>query len=259
MTKKISVTKIGGAIIDSPERLESFLDSFIAMPGLKILVHGGGREGSRISRRLGVEPIMIDGRRVTSADTLDVVTMVYAGLVNKRTVEIMQSHGCHGALGISGADADLLRAAKREPLNGVDYGYVGDLTPAGVNVEALDSFLAAGLLPVVCPITHNGNGQLLNTNADTVASSIARALALDGNDVTLNMCFEQRGVLAQSGELIKRITPELFARLVADGTVSGGMLPKLENALAVAADGAKVMIKAAEDLSDPEAGTEVTL
>lgn len=256
---KITVVKIGGAIIDDRERLDAFLKDFSTLSGNKILIHGGGREGSRISRKLGIEPEMIDGRRVTSQETLEVVTMVYAGSVNKRIVALLQKHGAVGATGFCGADANLMCARRRGPLNGIDYGMVGDLKPEGVNKAFLITLVGEGYIPVLSPITHDGNGQLLNTNADTIAASVASALASAGCDVELVYCFEQDGVMTADGVLIPGITADSFEALKDDGTVSGGMIPKLDNALAVARSGASVRIKRAEALTDPDAGSLIGL
>ena len=256
---RITIVKIGGAVIDSAERLEQFLTKFASIPGAKILVHGGGREGSRISERLGIEPVMINGRRVTSGPALDVVTMVYAGLINKRITAMLQHAGCHGACGLSGTDANLMSASRRGPLDGVDYGFVGDLKPSGVNRRELTAMLERGVLPVVSPITHDGHGQLLNTNADTVASCVARAMSEAGHDVSMVFCFEQPGVLDNDKKVIPAISYDRFQTMKYDGTVNGGMIPKLEGAFAVAADGAAVSIKMAEDVANPDAGTSISI
>lgn len=257
----INVVKIGGNVVDSPEALADFLSDFARMGGSKVLVHGGGKEATRLARALGIETNMIDGRRVTDAATLDVVTMVYAGLINKRIVSILQSLGCN-AIGLSGADASVITAVRREPVRrgnvDVDYGYVGDIPAGGVNSAALSGLLGLGLTPVLCAIMHDGAGHLLNCNADTVAS--ATAIGLSAIDrTTLTYCFEQPGVMKDISDpdsVISLITSVDFPSLKADGVVSGGMLPKIENALAAVKAGVdSVIIKQASALNIDGAGT----
>lgn len=184
----ITVVKIGGNVVDNPEALGRFVTDFAKLPGKKILIHGGGKEATRLSARLGIETTMIDGRRVTSRETLDVVTMVYAGLVNKRIVAALQAAGCN-AIGLSGADAAVITATKR-PAAPVDYGFVGDIDPAKINSSFIDTLLSSGIVPVFCAITHDGNGSLLNCNADSVASAVAIA-ASRIDTATLVFCFEK--------------------------------------------------------------------
>ncbi|MBD5322231.1 MAG: acetylglutamate kinase [Duncaniella sp.] len=249
MSEQIKVIKIGGNIVDNPEALARFVSDFAAMPGRKILVHGGGKEATRLSSRLEIPTTMIEGRRVTSRETLDVVTMVYAGLVNKRIVSMLQAAGCN-AIGLSGADGNAIRATRR-PAAPIDYGYVGDIAPEGVNTHLLGSLLDAGFVPVFCAITHDGAGTLLNCNADTIASSVAiGASRLAPTD--LIYCFEQPGVMEdieRSDSLIPLITPDTYASLRQSGVVNKGMIPKLDNSFrAIDAGVRSVIIKHAANL-----------
>ncbi|MCC8112845.1 MAG: acetylglutamate kinase [Bacteroidales bacterium] len=244
----IQVWKIGGAVIDDPEALRAFLAEFAAMPGPKVLVHGGGRAATALSKRLGIETKMIEGRRVTDAATLDIATMVYAGLANKQIVAQLQALGCN-AIGLCGADANAIKAHKR-PAEPIDYGFVGDID--SVNAPMLKHLTDAGIVPVLCAITHDGNGQLLNTNADSVAQSVATAMA-QLTDVELCYSFEQLGVMrdiADPASLIKEITPALYAQLKADGTISGGMIPKLDNAFRAISAGVKSVTIGATKIID---------
>ena len=251
----LKVIKIGGNVIDNPEALEAFLESFAAVPGAKILVHGGGAIASRTLKRMGIEPIMIDGRRVTDAGTLQVVTAVYAGLINKTIVATLQKYGCN-AFGLSGADGNAITSRKR-PATPVDYGFVGDIDK--VNGGAFDALLAAGFTPVVCAINHDGRGTLLNTNADTIASGIAVAMS-KLYDTQLIMCFEKNGVLLDKDDetsVIPAIGKPLFEQLKAEGKVNAGMLPKLKNAFdAIDAGVSKVVIKNSAKLAD-DSGTTI--
>ncbi|MDE6556731.1 MAG: acetylglutamate kinase [Duncaniella sp.] len=254
----ITVVKIGGNIVDNPEALARFVRAFAGIGGKKILIHGGGKEATRLSERLDIPTVMIEGRRVTSRETLDVCTMVYAGLVNKRIVSMLQAEGVN-AIGLSGADADIIRATRR-PAKPVDYGFVGDIALDGVNSSTLASLLDAGLTPVFCAITHDGSATLLNCNADTIAAAVAIAAARI-EPTTLTYCFEQPGVMAditRSDSLIKEITPTLYAALKADGTINKGMIPKLDNAFrAIGAGVEKVVIKHADNLAN-ETGTTLS-
>lgn len=234
----ISVVKIGGNVVDNPDALARFLDAFVALPGRKILVHGGGKEATRLSSALGIETTMIDGRRVTGRDTLDVVTMVYAGLVNKRVVAALQARGCTGAIGMSGADAALVTATRR-PAEPVDYGFVGDLADDAVDAARLASLLDAGMVPVVCAIMHDGRGTLLNCNADSVAAAMAVGASRIA-PTRLVYCFEKDGVLADVDDpssLIPLIDSEGYPRLRRDGVIAGGMIPKIDNAFAAIGKG----------------------
>lgn len=247
----IKVIKIGGNVVDNPALLATFVKDFAALKGPKILVHGGGVMASTIQKALGQTPVMIEGRRVTDADTLKVVTMVYAGWCNKNIVALLQAEGCN-ALGMSGADANVIKAVKR-PATPIDYGFVGDIYPDGINCNLLMSLLKAGIMPVLCAINHDGEGHLLNTNADTVSSSIASALASRA-DVDLIYCFEKNGVLADKDDdasVIPVITPSEYACLKAGGVVADGMIPKLDNSFKAIASGVRsVIIKHASNLAN---------
>lgn len=251
MSAPVTVVKIGGNVVDNPEALGRFVCEFAAMPGRKILVHGGGKEATRLSARLEIPTTMIEGRRVTSRETLDVVTMVYAGLVNKRVVSLLQAAGCD-AVGLCGADGDAIRATMR-PKEPIDYGFVGDIAPEGVNARFIDSLLDAGKVPVFCAITHDGEGTLLNCNADSVASALAIGMA-GTTAADLVYCFEQPGVMEdidRPDSLIPEITPALYASLKESGVVSKGMIPKIENALrAVGLGVSSVTIKHADNLNN---------
>lgn len=258
MTRTIKVVKIGGNVVNNPSVLSRFLKDFSAIPGPKILVHGGGREATRLSEALGIETMMIDGRRVTDAATLDVVTMVYAGLINKRIVAKLQADGCD-AIGLAGCDAGVIRASRRSAAP-VDYGFVGDISLDDVNENEIAGLLSRDLTPVFCAITHDGNGQLLNCNADTIASSVACAAARI-MPVELVYCFEKPGVLADAdddGSVISEITPASYAAMRNDGVITGGMIPKIDNAFAAIGLGVKsVTIKSSEDLLNGAAGTTI--
>lgn len=251
MSAPVTVVKIGGNVVDNPDALGRFVGEFAAMPGRKILVHGGGKEATRLSARLEIPTTMIEGRRVTSRETLDVVTMVYAGLVNKRVVSLLQAAGCD-AVGLCGADGDAIRATMR-PKEPIDYGFVGDIAPEGVNARFIDSLLDAGKVPVFCAITHDGEGTLLNCNADSVASTLAIGMA-GTTAADLVYCFEQPGVMEdidRPDSLIPEITPALYASLKESGVVSKGMIPKIENALrAVGLGVSSVTIKHADNLNN---------
>lgn len=252
--QKIKVIKIGGNVVDNPEKLTVFLRDFASLEGPKVLVHGGGKVATAISKGLGIEAQMIGGRRVTDAETLRIVTMVYAGLINKNIVADLQQIGCN-AMGLCGADGGLIVSKKRaaEP---VDYGFVGD--PVGFNLQTAQTLIGGGLIPVVAPITYDGaNGGLLNTNADTTAQSVAVGLAT-AYEVDLIYCFEKQGVLKDiddENSVIERIDPALYKTLKQDGIVADGMLPKLDNAFTAIEKGVKnVVICAAENLTRPGYG-----
>lgn len=230
MKPGVKIFKIGGGIIDSEADLVEFVRLFSEISGPKILVHGGGKGASEMMATLGIAPRMINGRRITDAATLDIVTMFYAGKTNKQLVAALQSRGVN-ALGLSGADGNVIQATKRV-VRDVDYGFVGDLSEFSVNTELIHQFLSTGLTPVFCAINHDGHGQLLNTNADTIAASIAKALS-SIYAVALHFCFEKRGVLADVKDdisVIEKITLANYAELKESGIVTEGMLPKLENA-----------------------------
>lgn len=256
MEKRTSLTvvKVGGAVVEDDTQLSLLLRDFGNIEGRKILVHGGGRRATQVAARLGIESKMVDGRRITDSDMLEVVTMVYGGLVNKGIVARLQAAGVN-ALGLTGADMNIIRSHKRPLKNGVDFGFVGDVDKA--DGEALSRLIEAGVTPVVAPLTHDGRGNMLNTNADTMAAETAKALAAI-YDVTLIYCFEKPGVMVDPDDdttIIPVITRESFAQLRADGTVSGGMLPKIENALqAVDAGVSRVIITKATAI-DGQQGT----
>ncbi len=255
----LTVVKVGGNIIDDEKKLASFIEIFASIDGDKILVHGGGKIASAIGEQLGLVPDYIDGRRVTDAETLKLVTMVYAGLINKKIVACLQAKGCN-AIGLTGADANIIQAVKR-PVKDVDYGFVGDVNKAGVATKRLSMLLNAGLIPVVAPLTHDGNGTMLNTNADTIAQELAKAMC-KVMDVQLVYGFEKDGVLKDSTDnnsVINKITVADFDRLKNDGTINGGMLPKLQNACAAIEYGvSKVIIGNALHLSELINGTAGT-
>ena len=227
--EKLYVIKVGGAVVEDPAALSAFLEGFSSVEGLKVLVHGGGREATKVAAQLGIETKMVDGRRITDADMLRVVTMVYGGLVNKNIVAALQAGGLN-ALGLTGADLGCMLSDKR-PVKDVDYGFVGDMRK--VDTSILADLIARGVVPVMAPLSFDGKGSLLNTNADTIASSVAVALS-ERFDVTLVYCFEKKGVLRDANDddsVISVITKASFAGLVADGVVAGGMIPKLQNAI----------------------------
>ncbi|MBI1226010.1 MAG: acetylglutamate kinase [Bacteroidetes bacterium] len=233
----LTVLKIGGKLLDDEAQLGSALAAFANIEGPKILVHGGGKKGSEISRRLGIEPQMVDGRRITDAATLEVVTMVYAGLLNKTVVAKLQALGCN-ALGLSGADGNAVLSKKRGT-GAIDYGFVGDIE--SVNNELIINFLENNLTPVVSPITHDSQGQLLNTNADTIAQMLAVSLA-QNFEVTLKFCFEKNGVLVDPTDddsVLPSLDSAAYEGYKSAGVISEGMLPKLDNAFAAKHGGVK--------------------
>jgi acetylglutamate kinase len=238
----VTVYKIGGGIIDDAAELGKFLELLAQTTGPKILVHGGGKGASAMMRELGLTPQLVNGRRVTDAAALDIVVMFYAGKTNKEVVANLQRLGVN-ALGLSGADGNVIQGVKR-PVKEVDYGFVGDLTAGSVNKNLLHNLLQAGLTPVLCPIIHDGQGQLLNTNADTIASAVAVALAPEA-DVTLHYCFEKNGVLRDvkdDNSVIPEINSASYMELKEQGIIADGMLPKLENAFAALNQGVSRVI-----------------
>ena len=277
----IRVVKIGGNVVDNPELLREFVKDFAAMPGMKILVHGGGVMASQMQKEMGMVPQMIEGRRVTDEETLKVVTMVYAGWCNKHMTALLQAQGCN-AIGLCGADGNVIKAMKRPPVyvesmgQDVDYGYVGDVNADSVNAGFVYSLLERGIVPVFNAINHDGAGNLLNTNADTIASSVAISMANyryrsprevccrceecthcsdDGrltHETELIYCFEKDGVLYDKdddGSVIPEIDKTRFAELKAEGIVADGMLPKLTNSFKAIDSGvARVVIKHARNL-----------
>ena len=236
MKEKLTVIKVGGAVVEDEAQLSQLLQDFSALDGKKVLVHGGGRRATQVASQLGIESQMVGGRRITDAAMLQVVTMVYGGLVNKNLVARLQAHGVN-ALGLTGADMNVIRSHKRPLKDGIDYGYVGDVD--AVDGQRLSQLIDQGVVPVMAPLTHDGEGHILNTNADTIASATAKALA-PYYDVTLTFCFEKKGVLSNPDDdnsVIPTINEVDFERYRADGTISGGMIPKIENALALDGQG----------------------
>lgn len=227
MMDEIKVIKVGGQVVENPDTLAELLDRFSALEGKKVLVHGGGKSATKIAAQLGIETKMVDGRRVTDAEMLNVVTMVYGGLVNKNIVAKLQLRGIN-ALGLTGADMNVIKSHKRTG-TAIDYGFVGDVDET--DGKMLSTLIEAGVVPIMAPLTHDGKGQLLNTNADTIASETAKALTPYYN-VTLIYCFEKKGVLSNPDDddsVISQITRTDFERMVEDGSVNSGMIPKLQN------------------------------
>ncbi|MBT2159877.1 acetylglutamate kinase [Zobellia barbeyronii] len=224
---KLSIIKIGGNVIENKEELSKFLKAFSELKGPKILVHGGGKLATKLGTRLGIKSKLIDGRRITDEESLGLITMVYAGLVNKNIVAELQSHDCN-AIGLSGADGDTIQAHKR-PVKDIDYGYAGDVD--GVSTKTIAKLLEAGLTPVFCAMTHDGKGQLLNTNADTIASELA--IGMSGNyETILYYCFERKGVLLNVNDddsVVKNIDSASYQDLLKQKIIADGMLPKMEN------------------------------
>lgn len=262
----ITVVKIGGNVIDDSAALQAFLRDFTALTSPKILVHGGGKLATSLSRRLGIETQMVEGRRVTNRETLDVVTMTYAGLVNKGIVAQLQSLGCN-AIGLSGADANVIPATRRQPVSmttaegeqkTVDFGYVGDIDATTINARFIGFLLDSGITPVFCALTHDGHGSMLNSNADSIAAAIATACAPS----TLTYCFELDGVLGDTGDpdsVITQITPSSYEQLKREGIISKGMIPKLDNAFAALHAGvSRVIIKSYRNIAN-SSGTTITL
>lgn len=256
MKERLTIVKVGGAVVEDEAQLAQLLHDFSAIDGRKVLVHGGGRRATQVAASLGIESKMVNGRRITDADMLGVVTMVYGGLVNKNLVARLQANGVN-AIGLTGADIDVIRSHKRPVKDGVDFGFVGDVDRA--DGQMLARLIEAGITPVMAPLTHDGQGCILNTNADTIASETAKALA-PYYDVTLIFSFEKKGVLSNPDDdnsVIPEITRTLFDRYKADGTISGGMLPKIENALsAIDAGVARVIITLATAI-DGQHGTVI--
>lgn len=255
MKEKITVIKVGGKIVEEDASLAALLDRFAAIEGRKVLIHGGGRSATRIAERLGIESKMVNGRRITDSETLKVVTMVYGGLVNKNIVAQLQATGIN-ALGLTGADCNIIKAHKR-PVGEVDYGFVGDVEHA--NGEMLSALIEQGIVPVVAPLTHDGKGNMLNINADTMAAETAKALAAHYN-VTLVYCFEHPGVMRNpedSQSIIPRITHASYKELLADGTVSGGMIPKIDNAFNAIDNGVEKVIITHANAIDGIQGTHI--
>lgn len=254
--EKLTIVKVGGAVVEDESQLSPLLANFSAIPGKKLLVHGGGRRATKVASELGIESKMINGRRITDAKMLEVVTMVYGGLVNKNLVARLQAHGVN-ALGLTGADIDVIRSHKRPVKDGIDYGFVGDVDRA--NGEMLNTLIQAGITPVIAPLTHDGQGNILNTNADTMASETAKALA-SYFDVTLIFAFEKAGVLQDPDDdnsVIPVINRDLYNQYVEKGIISGGMMPKIENALAAIEAGVKRVIITLSTAINGNSGTVI--
>lgn len=254
--EKLTLIKVGGKIVEEQATLSRLLASFAAISGRKVLVHGGGRSATAMASRLGIESRMVGGRRITDKAMLEVVTMVYAGLVNKNIVAGLQAQGVN-ALGMTGADMNILLSDKR-PVGEVDYGYVGDVRR--VDAAALSALIEMGVVPVIAPLTHDGRGSMLNTNADTMAGETAKALA-SRYEVSLVYCFEKRGVLRDENDdnsVIAEMTRQQFETYRAEGVVQGGMIPKLENAFDAIRHGVReVIITRADAIGQPHEGTRI--
>lgn len=254
---KLTIIKVGGKVVEETDSLNTLLNDFSAIAGNKILVHGGGRSATKLSARLGIEAKMVEGRRITDAETLEVVTMVYAGLVNKNIVAQLQKRNVN-AIGFTGADLDIITSVKR-PVKTIDYGFVGDVV--SVQTEVLQSLIEQGAVPVVSPIGHDGNGQLLNTNADTIAAELAHAFA-KVCDVTLIYCFEKPGVLLDANDdttVIPTLDHNLFKQYQEEGIIVEGMIPKLDNGFNALRCGVKRVIITNTDGIRNGGGTLLTL
>ena len=254
---KLTIVKVGGKIVEEPQSLEKLLSDFSKIEGYKVLVHGGGRSATAIAAKLGIESKMVNGRRITDEETLKVVTMVYGGLVNKQIVAGLQAIGVN-ALGLTGADLNYMRSEKR-PVKEVDYGFVGDVKE--VNSDILADLIGKGVVPVLAPLTHDAKGNLLNTNADTIAGEAAKALS-KLFEVTLVYCFEKKGVLLNELDeesVIDYLTPVLFEKYVAEGVINGGMIPKLENSFEAINAGVKQVVITRADLIHTHGGTKISI
>ncbi|WP_428235475.1 acetylglutamate kinase [Gracilimonas sp.] len=249
--KSLKVIKIGGKVIDDDQKLDHFLNDFASVKGPKILIHGGGSIATKMGERLGIKPNMIEGRRITDAETLEVITMVYGGLVNKNIVAKLHSLGAK-AVGLSGADLNIITAKKRNP-KPIDFGWVGDVE--SVNTEWISKFLDSGVVPVLAPLTHDLKGNMLNTNADTIASAVATALNVEF-ETELMFCFEKPGVM-NNGKLITKMNLLLYRYLKDGGVITNGMIPKLDLGFSALKKGVKVSIRSFEDVAKPESGTSL--
>lgn len=258
--EKVSIVKIGGNVVDDQQALREVLQKFAQLQGYKVLVHGGGKIATQVGEKLGIKAQMVEGRRITDAATLEVVTMVYGGLANKKIVALLQSLGCN-AIGLTGADGNLIPANKRSG-TAIDYGFVGDFEAFHINTALLESLFGLGISPVVAPLTHDQEGSMLNTNADTIASGLAIALA-QAFDTTLIYCFEKKGVLADIKDpdsLIPSMNREGYVDYKSRGIIADGMIPKLDNAFnALEAGVARVRICQASEMVEPESGTSLCL
>lgn len=254
--EKLTIIKVGGKIVEEPLSLERLLNDFANIPGNKLLVHGGGRSATQIAAQLGIETKMVDGRRVTDAEMLRVVTMVYGGLVNKSIVAQLQARNIN-AMGLTGADLDIIRSHKRQP-NPIDFGFVGDVDK--VDGKRLAQLISTGIVPIMAPLTHDGEGNLLNTNADTIAGEVAKALTPYYN-ISLIFCFEKAGVMQDIDDeesVIPHINAADFNRLVDNGTIQGGMIPKIQNAIEAIDAGVKEVIITKATAIDSSRGTKIT-
>ncbi|WP_353122799.1 acetylglutamate kinase [Dysgonomonas capnocytophagoides] len=252
---KLTVIKVGGKIVEEEESLKQLLDDFARIEGHKILVHGGGRSATKIAERLGIQSNMVDGRRITDAATLQIVTMVYGGLVNKNIVARLQALDVN-ALGLTGADMDVIRSEKR-PVKEIDYGFVGDVKH--VKSETLQWLIDKDIVPIMAPLTHDGKGNILNTNADTIAAETAQAMSAH-YDVTLVYCFEKKGVLMDENDdnsVISRLDKELYKKYIDEGVITGGMLPKLDNAFRSIEKGVKAVIITQASEIGKDSGTRI--
>lgn len=252
---KLSLIKVGGKVVENPETLAKLLNDFKQIAGYKILVHGGGKLATELSQKMGIETKMVEGRRITDRETLEVVTMVYAGLVNKNIVAQLQAMHIN-AMGLCGADFNLIRSIKR-PVKDIDYGFVGDVQE--VQGDVLADLINQNIVPVVAPITHDRQGQLLNTNADTVANELAKAMA-PHFDVHLYYCFEKPGVLMNPDDdssVIREIKRKEFEQYKEEGIIQGGMIPKLDNAFNALACGVKEVIITQADRLLSGGGTHI--
>jgi acetylglutamate kinase len=253
--EKLTIVKVGGKVVEEKNSLQAFLHDFTAIKGHKVLVHGGGRSATALASKLGIESVMVNGRRITDSETLNVVIMVYGGLVNKTIVAQLQSLGVN-ALGLTGADMNYMLSEKR-PVEEIDYGFVGDVK--AVDGSILADLITKDIVPVLAPLTHDKKGNLLNTNADTIAGETAKALARFF-EVTLIYCFEKKGVLHDEHDddsIIAEINRSQFDRYVSEGVIQGGMIPKLENAFDAIAAGVRQVIITKADAIDGQAGTKI--
>lgn len=260
--KNLTILKIGGNILDNKLLLSNMLDNFASIEGYKILIHGGGKIANVLMKQLGIEPIMVDGRRITDEKTLEIVTMVYAGLINKNLVSVLQARKCN-AIGLTGADGNTIPATKR-PVQTVDYGFVGDIDTSLINSEAIDGILVQNMIPVFAPITHDNAGSLLNTNADTIASSVAIAMS-QLYSVRLIYCFEKNGVLSNPDDdtsVIEQITEQSYNNYKLNGAIHSGMIPKLNNAFEALKAGVSEIVICGPKAFEKEnavAGTIITI
>jgi acetylglutamate kinase len=255
--ERLTIVKVGGKVVEDKDSLEELLKQFSMIRGKRILVHGGGKLATNLAEKLGIETQMVDGRRITDAATLEVVTMVYAGLVNKNIIAGLQAKGCN-SVGLTGADLDMIRAVKR-PVKTIDYGFVGDIL--GVNTSELRILLNEEVVPVVAPITHDGKGQLLNTNADTIAADLAIELS---NYYTVNLfyCFEKKGVLLNPDDensVISELNYDYFKQLQSNGTIKEGMIPKLDNGFSAMRNGVSQVLITNPFMISMARGTRLSL